>query len=953
MVRKLIALCLTLAMGGTVCAAGLVASSAVSVRVQTAPQAPAGEWTVFTQNSLVKVLTPDGQDLVRFIPTVWGPHWGWTGMRGAFEPQGAGAQAALTGNLGNSGVPLHYQLTVTPDGPRKFTINVTFGVERDTDLTLAVLAVHPGQTLLGPGRLVLHDTHGQVVKNLPLGQGPLTSSLQQVELHDGSGQTCTITMDRPTAATMGGDLRIALAQDHLAAGSVQHMAMTVELPAQARFYLTPQSVPMPADGSQWFPWKGTGQPSQGSVIDLSSWLDAPAGKFGRITRQGEELIYHGQPLKLWGINCCFAKCAPPHEQAQQDAAFYAHYGINAVRFHKFGCGFSWDGILSHTSFDQYDPTRLDNMDYFFQQLKQHGLYVELSANFGYPRVGPDDAAKVPFVSELPTSGPGWHNAPQGALWFSKSLQDLQIGQIITLLNHTNPYTHLRYADDPGLFNIEMVNENDIFFYTTLNALQRIPAIKERAGRAFFAWLKKKYGSEQALQVAWGPGTIGCFKNEQMADESWAKGVIYPVGNPWYFDSAQLDKQMKPRKQRLLDTMNFLYDQQNAFYDRYTAAIRATGYKGLLLQSNWQAGSGIAHFLNLASDARADLVDRHNYFSGTGSMLASPGGGMLSAGMDQVADRPFMLSEWIHCFPNEFGVEGPAILGAYGMGLNGWDVSFIFQNGDNGTFRKELREEWDVVTPQILGVFPAVARQVLRGDVKEAQTTFTRNVNVPSLLEGKLGFEDKVQQGYDVKEFGSKTIPAASLAVGRSVVALTPAFEPTATANLSPYIHDGLVRSVDGQLAWQAGRTPRDGYITIDTPGTQAVVGFADGKTIDLKDVVLTSHTPYAAIYVTALDRQGAIATDRHLLITTIARVRNTGMKMIQGNLIARGGPPLLVEPVTVDLTFKRSGTPTIYVLDQDGRRTGQTLKPVDGKVTLDGAHTHTIYYEVVYDGATP
>ncbi len=111
----------------------------------------------------------------------------------------------------------------------------------------------------------------------------------------------------------------------------------------------------------------------------------------------------------------------------------------------------------------------------------------------------------------------------------------------------------------------------------------------------------------------------------------------------------------------------------------------------------------------------------------------PGSALLSSGMQQVADRPFMLSEWIHVWPNEWGVEGPAIIAAYGMGLQGWDVSYMFQNRDNGQFSPVIgRDQWDVTAPQVLGLFPAVARQVHRGDVKESELTATRYVHVPSL-----------------------------------------------------------------------------------------------------------------------------------------------------------------------------------------------------------------------------
>ncbi|MFA7237295.1 MAG: hypothetical protein WC058_10565 [Phycisphaeraceae bacterium] len=921
-------------------------------------EAQAQTLIVFTQGVSVKVLSSDGKPLLELSPSVWGPNWKWSGLSGEFKPMDQGVRATFTGKMGGTDVPMNCTVTVSPDGVRQMKVDVTFSVSQDTDLTGVVFAVRLGEMLRGEGRATIHDASGEKTVNTPFGRGTLSPALRRLELRDAAGKTFALAFAEPTDVGQDGEARIMLASRHLAAGEEKRVSLTVELPDDAAVHLTTGDVPMPDNWDQWFEWKGTGGAGASTddapgAIDMSRWLDAPAGKHGRVTRRGGQLIYNDKPIRFWGVNCCFGHCAASHELAERQAKFYARYGINSVRFHKFADGPGWSGALSKNSFAEYDPKSLDNMDYLVHQFKQRGIYTELSANFGRVRIGSDDAAKIPFADQFKAGRDGWRDTSQGALWFSTELQDLQIAQIVNLLNHTNPYSNMRYADDPALFCIEIVNENSIYFYTTLKALQQAPAIKQRAGQAFFTWLKNKYGDEKSLLAAWGPGSIGCFGSEQMGDEGWDKGEIYPVGNPWFFDPDHLDKEMKPRKQRLLDTLRFMYDQQNAFYDRFVQAVRAAGYPGEILGSNWQAGRAFSHFLNLHSDYRVGIIDRHNYFGGTASMLADPGDGMLSSGMEQVADRPFMLSEWISTFPNEFAIEGPAILGAYGMGLNGWDASHIFQNGDDGQFRRELKETWDVVVPQIIGVFPAVARQVHRGDVKESQFTFTRNVHVPSLFDGKIGFDDRIRQSHDVKQFSSDTLPVATLAIGKGVVAFTPADEPTTAVQLTDYIHDGLVRSADGRLAWQAGRSPRDGYITINTPGTQAVVGFTDGKTFDLNDVIITSRTPFAAIYVTALDADAsaAIASDPHVLITAIGRVRNTGMKMIAGNLIERGGPPLLVEPVRLELTLKRAGSPTIHVLDHDGKRTGQTLAPVDGKITLDSAQTHAIYYELDYTPA--
>ena len=60
--------------------------------------------------------------------------------------------------------------------------------------------------------------------------------------------------------------------------------------------------------------------------------------------EGEQLIYDAKPIKFWGVNNCFANCAPDKEMADKRADLYARLGINSVRLHKYadGNGWGWD-----------------------------------------------------------------------------------------------------------------------------------------------------------------------------------------------------------------------------------------------------------------------------------------------------------------------------------------------------------------------------------------------------------------------------------------------------------------------------------------------------------------------------------------------------------------------------------------------------------------------------------
>jgi hypothetical protein len=357
-----------------------------------------------------------------------------------------------------------------------------------------------------------------------------------------------------------------------------------------------------------------------------------------------------------------------------------------------------------------------------------------------------------------------------------------------------------------------------------------------------------------------------------------------------------------------------------------------------------------------------LIDRHNYFGGArrglkpgtfdnASMLCAAGSAMLSAGMQQVSDRPFMLSEWIHVVPNEWGAEGPAIIGAYGMGLNGWDVSYMFQNSDTGGFSDKIGgHPWDVTAPQVLGVFPAVARQVLRGDVAESDVLAKRFVHVPSLHEGKLGFEDRVVQRNDVKTFDSDKVPAGTLAVARCVVEFTDRYRDTPAFDLESYRSHGALLSSTKQLLWYEGQSKIGGYFTMDTNATKAVVGFARDRACMLGDVTIIPKCRFAVIYVTAAERDKNIRSSTRLLVVAMARARNTGQQFneAEDELLAPGAGPVLMEPVEAEITIRRPGNPQVIVLDHDGLPTGRSIPVAGGTFTIDGARDKTPYYVVRY-----
>jgi hypothetical protein len=185
-----------------------------------------------------------------------------------------------------------------------------------------------------------------------------------------------------------------------------------------------------------------------------------------------------------------------------------------------------------------------------------------------------------------------------------------------------------------------------------------------------------------------------------------------------------------------------------------------------------------------------------------------------------------------------------------------------------------------------------------------------------------------------------------------VVAFTDTPTETPVFDLKPDLQDGTIVASTGQLRWYEGDgEPTAGYFTMDTDGTQAVVGFADGQRCRLGDVTIEPQGRFAALYVSAHDKDGTLSADQRLLVVAMARARNTGMRFNaeENQLEERGGPPILLEPVKARLVLRRSGSPRVHLLDHDGRRTGASLPVENGAFAIDGARDRTPYYLIQYD----
>jgi hypothetical protein len=875
----------------------------------------------------------------------WGPNWAWVGVSAKGMVQGEQLTVGTSFVVDQTrGQVIQIESRVSQTGPRKITLHYDLKSTRDVPLTMLINSLSV-EKAAGNGKLVLTEQGGrEQTLRLPLGRAEVTPPVSTAALRTAKSGDITITIDPLCPIAFDGDMRFQFASGVFKRGS-KSITMTLAFPTEIDFVAGSKALDRlsrTVAGQDWFPFHPSDKLGP-SVIGMEDWLESPAGKHGGVRTVGDHFEFtDGTQVKFWGVNLSYGGgCAPPKRDAEFTAARFAKYGINGVRLHKFSYPKDQMGIGDANDATRMDPEGLDRLDYMADQLKKRGIYFGWSHSYGF-HVCPGNRAKLLAYDEIAEK---LHGNTYAFINFAEDVQDLMIEMVVNLLHHKNPYTGLTYAQEPALSYLEIQNEDDIFFYTSENALNACPTYRRLFLRRFSDWLTSKYGSEEKLRAAW--------QGALPKSESLSAGNVVPQVNPWFFGDDHLPLQKGGQRRRLLDTARFLHETQNRFYAKFVKAIHQAGYEGPLVGSPWQAPSMLPHYANLRSDYLAGYIDRHNYFGGGifDTMLGRPGSGYFSSGLQQVADRPFGLSEWITVYPSLYGAEGPALIAAYGMGLQGWDASYEFQSQSAGRVFDDRAGwqpwgVWEADVPTQVGQFATLARMVYRGDVRESEVISTRRICLDDLVEGRFGFSDKVLQQGDVKSF-TGSVPADALAAGRVVVEFTPSRQPSLLPEMDRFRRGTTIVSSTKQLAWD---TRQQGSFTINTPGTKAVVGFAQGRRLKLGDVTITSNSPYASIVLTSAEKTATLANARRAILSVVARNCNTGFKYfaLDQKILDNGKPPILLEPVKATIELAGRRPVEVHILDHDGRRTGRQLPSDDGRVQIDGTRDKAIYYEFVF-----
>jgi hypothetical protein len=195
---------------------------------------------------------------------------------------------------------------------------------------------------------------------------------------------------------------------------------------------------------------------EGSALDASYLLDAPAGKHGFVTVKNGRLHFtKGGRARFFGVSLLAPTAFQDAVRADALADRLARSGINLVRLGDLdtpvGAGRS---LLDDTRDDTkaFDPQALAKLDHLIAALKKRGIYIALELQ-GTRKFRTEDG--LPEVEQLGLGG-----GPA-------SILDPKIGQLAretaeALLAHVNPETGLALRDEPALAWITLASEISLF-----------------------------------------------------------------------------------------------------------------------------------------------------------------------------------------------------------------------------------------------------------------------------------------------------------------------------------------------------------------------------------------------------------------------------------------------------------------------------------------------------------
>jgi len=670
----------------------------------------------------------------------------------------------------------------------------------------------------------------------------------------------------------------------------------------------------------------------GSALDFSGFgfADGPCGKYGWLVAKGENFEFErrpGVPVRFMGVNFCCEGNVLPKEDSQRLIRNLVRLGYNTIRVHHHD-----NYIIRRSgSYTELDPDAMDRFDAMMAACRENGVYVTtdlfVSRKMSWRAIGIE---REGMCSDFRTLMHFHDGAKSNYLAFARNF-----------LTHRNPYTGLRYADDPTLAWLALANEdnlwnNDIAPFRR-NAQYVLPKWQ--------TWLRAKRTRDPAYERM--PETLPDAVLEIPKDNRVVAFTEDVKSNADTFSPTA----------HVVAFQHFLVSLHGGLYREMRRIIREElGSKALLTDCNgWMFVPSDKLLRN-----QYDFVDDHFYYghpSFLGPHWSLPArifnrfginirkwdefGVPYKAGA-KVFNHPFTISEYNYAPPLPTRAASAFLLGSTAA-LQNWASVWRFcwtcnASGAVDAAKKSLNHFDIAGDPCVMATEKAISCLYLRRDLPELKEVYPYLCR-PSQLR-KL--EPPPAQPYPHASWMAYRAKIGSLVAEEMPVRATPPEKLGDEGGTA----DGAVRV-----------NRREGWIMVDTSRTSG--GFVDHpgvvRTAQLSADVSASNT---SVWASSLDLK-PLAESSRILFTLVSDVQNPGIEYEDAKMevLIRWGRQdigrLARRAVAQTALRVAPGAWKVYALKPDGSRKREiAAKYEDGvlRFTADIAgdpDEAEFYYEIV------
>jgi hypothetical protein len=855
-----------------------------------------------------------------FVPHAFSLNWEGKDGTGGYHPNKDGSFPFTIKVEGAT-----FNGTARFDADGKGNVTASYSASPDKDVKLNGLCVHAqisGNVFFGGS--VACDARQIALPRENKGPFIFNGAVQKATFTSADGKPLlTIAFDKPSGFFVqdnrqwnGNDLSIRIplgAGNAFKAGQTYAAVFTVS--AQPSLSFTPGKPFYITAGSEWIPLKDDMDIVPGSALDFTaiSGNDAPAGKYGYVVAKGGHFEFEKKPgvaQRFYGVNFCGSANYLSKEDAETMAGRLARIGYNAVRLHHY------DAPLTEGSKDgtTLNPQRLAQLDNVTAACIRHGLYITtdlfVSRRIPYRAIGIDRDGIIP-MDEYKQLVPIHEGAFQNLVQFSRQL-----------LSHVNPETGRRYADEPALSWLALINEGNpgnhgsAFYKST-----------PEWTAAWKAWLAAKK-TEDPAAFADVPDTI--------PDNLWNRDRQTAVFSLFLQGREQLmDKRLRA----------FLHDEMHckALITDMSSWMNPACYQ--LPRANW-----------------FDYIDDHFYVDhpnfleqpwrlpsrcANANPMLNPAMGAHDVAYRRLLDKPFTITEYNYAGPGRFRGVGGIATGTLAA-LQDWGGIWRFAWSHS---------DWAALHPGPMGYFNMSEDPLSLAAERASICLFLRR-DLPALprtyaivlpakkLETDITFSPLNQMPWTWVGWFAR--------LGTVVADSAPAGATWSSTYPDAYkMKDEEMRKLV---------TPQSDAVTIDKDtGTFLLKtdctcgGFAEKGVIQAGALTADIGGTAATVWVSSLDNQ-PVRSSKRLLLTHLTDIQNTGICYADSKrqvLLDWGKLPHLMRNGQASISIQTDGaTAEVYALTTSGARRNKIASEVkDGVLRFKAdiaadASDATFLYEI-------